>query len=82
MLQSTLVLENLPNLWQKYKPVSRFLTDLTSITGCVRQNENPTGFKIVKEPLLVQKQTLHQQKALDLCYLEPEGQVCSLKKVT
>ena len=43
-------------------------------TGCVRQNENPTKFKIVKEPLLIQKQTLHQQKTLDLSYLEPEGQ--------
>ena len=43
-------------------------------TGCVRQNENPTNFKILKEPLLEQKKTLHQQKALDLCYLEPEGQ--------
>jgi hypothetical protein len=29
MLQSTLGLENLPNLWQKYKPDSRFLTELT-----------------------------------------------------
>ena len=45
-----------------------------SYTGCVRQNENPTDFKIVKEPLLVEKQTLHQQKGLDLCYLEPKGQ--------
>ena len=40
-----------------------------STTGCVRQNKNPTNFKILKEPLLVQR-----QKALDLCYLEPEGQ--------
>ena len=31
-------------------------------------------FNILKEPLLVQKQTIHQQKALDLSYLEPEGQ--------
>ena len=44
---------------------------IDNIQGCVRQNENPTDFKIVKEPLLVQKQMLHQQKALDLCYLEP-----------
>ena len=42
-------------------------------TGCVRQNENPTSFKILKEPLLIQRQTLHQQKALDLCYLELEA---------
>ena len=36
----------------------------TYTTGCVSQNENPTNFKILKESLLVQKQTLHQQKAL------------------
>ena len=52
-----------------------------SSTGCVRQNENTSDFKIVNEPLLVQKQMLHQQKALDLGYLGPEGQACSLKKV-
>ena len=43
-------------------------------TGCGSHFENPTNFKILKEPLLVQKQALHQQKALDLCYLESEGQ--------
>ena len=43
-------------------------------TGCGSHFENPTNFKILKEPLLVQKQALHQQKALDLSYLEPEGQ--------
>ena len=31
-------------------------------------------FNILKELLLVQKQTIHQQKALDVSYLEPEGQ--------
>ena len=31
-------------------------------------------FNILTEPLLVQKQTIHQHKALDLSYLEPEGQ--------
>ena len=35
-------------------------------TGCVRQNENTTNIKILKEPLLVQKQTIPQQKSLDL----------------
>ena len=30
--------------------------------------------QILKEPLLAQKQTLHLQKALDLSYLQPEGQ--------
>ena len=28
---------------------------------------------ILTEPLLVQKQMIHQQKAWDLSYLEPEG---------
>jgi hypothetical protein len=46
----------------------------TCNTGCGSHFENPTNFKILKEPLLVQKQALHQQKALDLSYLEPEGQ--------
>ena len=31
-------------------------------------------FNILTEPLLVQKQTIHQQKAWDLSYLEPEAQ--------
>jgi len=31
-------------------------------------------FNILKEPLVVQKQTKHQQKAHDLSYLELEGQ--------
>jgi hypothetical protein len=30
-------------------------------------------FNILTEPLLVQKQTIHQQKAWDLSYLEPDG---------
>ena len=42
-------------------------------TGCASHFGNPTNFKILKEPLLVQKQTLHLQKAHDLGYLEPEG---------
>ena len=47
---------------------------LKRCTGCaLDKTRNPTNFKILKEPLLVQKQTLHQQKALDLSYLEPEG---------
>mgnify|MGYP006056599415 CR=1 FL=1 len=37
-------------------------------TGCGSPKENPTDFKIVKEPLLVQKQTIPQQKALDLSF--------------
>ena len=30
-------------------------------------------FNILTEPLLVQKPTIHPQKAWDLSYLEPEG---------
>ena len=30
-------------------------------------------FNILTEPLLVQKQTIHQQKAWDLSFLEPDG---------
>jgi hypothetical protein len=30
-------------------------------------------FNILTEPLLVQKPKIHQQKAWDLSYLEPEG---------
>ena len=35
--------------------------------------KNSKGFyNILTEPLLVQKRTIHQQKAWDLSYLEPE----------
>ena len=34
----------------------------------------PTFFNILKEPLVIQNQTIHQQKAWDLSYLEPGGQ--------
>jgi hypothetical protein len=34
---------------------------------------SPAFFNIMKEPLLVQKQTIHQQKALDLSFLETES---------
>ena len=50
------------------------ITTCGSLKRCTDKTRNPTNFKILKEPLLVQKQTLHQQKSLDLCYLEPEGQ--------
>ena len=35
-------------------------------------------FNILTEPLLVQKQTIHQQKTWDLSYLEPEEQGCDM----
>jgi hypothetical protein len=35
---------------------------------------SPAFLNILKKPLLVQKQTIHQRRALDLSYLEPEGQ--------
>ena len=34
----------------------------------------PAFFKILKEPLLLQRHTIHQQKAWDLSYLEPRGE--------
>jgi hypothetical protein len=34
---------------------------------------SPAFFSILKEPMLVQKQTIHQQKALDLSFLETES---------
>ena len=34
----------------------------------------PVFFNILKEPLLVKKQTIIQQKARDFSYLEPEAQ--------
>ena len=37
-------------------------------TGCDSHFRNPVVFNILKEPLLVQKQTLHQQKVLDLSF--------------
>ena len=36
------------------------------VTGCVSQNENHANFNILKEPMLVQKQTIPQMKALIL----------------
>ena len=37
------------------------------------KNISSAFFNIMKEPLLVQKQTIHQQKALDLSFLETES---------
>ena len=37
------------------------------------KNFPPAFFNILREPLVVQRQTLHLQKAHDLGYLEPEG---------
>ena len=39
-----------------------------SDTRCASHFENLTNFKILKEPLLVQKQTLYQQKVLNLSF--------------
>ena len=38
------------------------------------EKKSQVFFNILKHPLLVQKLTIHQQKAHDLSYLEPEGQ--------
>ena len=37
-------------------------------TGCISQIRKIFEFKIWKEPMLVQKQTIHQQKALDFSF--------------
>jgi len=39
---------------------------------CHFEKKSQAFFNILKEPLLVQKQTIHQQKAWDLSYLEPD----------
>ena len=51
------------------------------IISAISQNDenyknifSPASFNILKELLLAQKQSLHQQKALDLSYLELETQ--------
>jgi hypothetical protein len=40
---------------------------------CHFEKKSQAFFNILTEPLLVQKQTIHQQKAWDLSYLEPDG---------
>ena len=45
-----------------------FLKSYSYSTGCDSHFRNPVVFNILKEPLLVQKQTLHQQKVLDLSF--------------
>ena len=49
--QQCTVLQKLPRSW---KYLNDFLCKFKS-TGCGSLNENPTKFKIVKEPLLIQK---------------------------
>ena len=42
------------------------------------EKKSQAFFNILTEPLLVQKQTIHQQKAWDLSYLEPEEKGCGM----
>ena len=44
----------------------------------ILKKKNQVFFNILKELLLVQKQTIHQQKALDLSYREPERKGCGM----
>ena len=37
------------------------------------EKKSQAFFNILTEPFLVQKPTIHEQKAWDLSYLEPEG---------
>ena len=54
----------------KYKDLRKcFVRNIIlKCTGCRSHFENLTNFKIVKEPLLLRKQTLHQQKVLDFSF--------------
>ena len=45
---------------------------------CHFEKKSQAFFNILTEPLLVQKQTIHQQKAWDLSYSELEGQECAM----
>ena len=45
---------------------------------CHFEKKSQVFFNILTEPLLVQKLTIHQQKAHDLSYLEAEEQGCSM----
>ena len=42
------------------------------------EKKSQAFFNILTEPLLVQKPTIHQQKAWDLSYLELEGNGCGM----
>ena len=46
-----------------------------SLPQLVKKTEifSPIFFPILKEPLIVQKQTVHQKKALNLSFLVPEA---------
>ena len=59
-----------------------FLSDL-----CFNQNKNklcslhsPAFSKILKEPTILQKQTIPHMKALPISFQEPEGQRCGIIK--
>ncbi len=47
-----------------------------------KKKNHPTFFNILKEPLVVQTQTLHLQKAHDLGYWEQEEKGCGIIRRT
>ena len=47
---------------------SDYLIKMHLSTGCGSHFRNPAPFNILKKPLLVQKQTIHEQKALDFSF--------------
>ena len=53
---------------QIFSPPNLLLVISSKHTGCDSHFRNPVVFNILKEPLQVQEQTLHQQKALDLSF--------------
>ena len=55
-------------LYTSYGHVVRDFESEAKTTGCASHFGNLTNFKILKEPLLVQKQAIPQQKALDLSF--------------
>ena len=64
--------QNIEKGWSKILEIRLFPQFLK-----MTKNKNifaPGNFKILKEPLVLQKQTIHQQKAYDLSYLELAGQ--------
>ena len=66
--------QNIEKDWRKIFEI-RLFPQFLKITKITKKN-SPAFFNILKEPLLLQRQTLYQLKALDLGYQEPKGKGC------
>ena len=64
--------QNIEKGWRNFLEIRLFpqFLKMTKIKNIL----SPAFFNILKEPLVVQKQTIHQQKAHDLSYLELKEQ--------